>query len=565
MPGGGLFEMSIDHGNIRWNGWGWTAHKDKLAEQDVLWTWLAAELGMPALLATPARPLESVAIAASRLSGAERARLVEILGADRFRDDPFERAFHARGRSYHDLIRLRAGELSVAPDAVLYPRTTEEVQALVAACAEAGIAIVPYGGGTSVVGGVSAIQGRFKSVVTLDMSVMDRIVDIDPQAMTATFEAGIYGPALEKALLAKNLTLGHHPQSFEFSTLGGWIAHRGAGQGSNRYGRAEDWLVAAKLVTPRGVLQTGGFPASATGPRLNDLVLGSEGVFGIITEATVRLHAAPAASEYYGYLFKDFASGIAAIRRAESDGVGATMLRLSDQIETKFYRAFGTLGKNLSFRDRLAQWYLDNRGFDEKACALIAGFEGETTAVADARLQFQVLAKKHGAMALGEAQGQRWKEGRFHGPYLRDPMMDRGVGVDTFETAATWSKLGALHVAVRDALEGAVRETAPRAGGRGIVGCHVSHSYIDGASLYFTCIFPRQLDGELGQWRTIKKAASDAIIKNGGTISHHHGVGEDHLPWLAAEKGSLGIDILRAVKMALDPKGIMNPGKLIPG
>lgn len=557
--------MSIDHGNIRWNGWGWTAHKDKLAEQDVLWTWLAAELGMPALLATPARPLESVAIAPSRLSGAERARLVEILGADRFRDDPFERAFHARGRSYHDLIRLRAGELSVAPDAVLYPRTTEEVQALVAACAEAGIAIVPYGGGTSVVGGVSAIQGRFKSVVTLDMSVMDRIVDIEPQAMTATFEAGIYGPALEKALLAKNLTLGHHPQSFEFSTLGGWIAHRGAGQGSNRYGRAEDWLVAAKLVTPRGVLQTGGFPASATGPRLNDLVLGSEGVFGIITEATVRLHAAPAASEYYGYLFKDFASGIAAIRRAESDGVGATMLRLSDQIETKFYRAFGTLGKNLSFRDRLAQLYLDNRGFDEKACALIAGFEGETTAVADARLQFQVLAKKHGAMALGEAQGQRWKEGRFHGPYLRDPMMDRGVGVDTFETAATWSKLGALHVAVRDALEGAVRETAPRAGARGIVGCHVSHSYIDGASLYFTCIFPRQLDGELGQWRTIKKAASDAIIKNGGTISHHHGVGEDHLPWLAAEKGSLGIDILRAVKMALDPKGIMNPGKLIPG
>jgi alkyldihydroxyacetonephosphate synthase len=168
-------------------------------------------------------------------------------------------------------------------------------------------------------------------------------------------------------------------------------------------------------------------------------------------------------------------------------------------------------------------------------------------------------------MALGETQGQRWKEGRFNGPYLRDPMMDRGVGVDTLETAASWSRLDTLHVSVRDALESAVRETAPRAGGRGIVGCHVSHSYIDGASLYFTCIFPRQLDDELGQWRTIKKAASDAIIRNGGTISHHHGIGEDHLPWLAAEKGSLGIDILRAIKMALDPKGIMNPGKLIPG
>jgi len=557
--------MSIDHSNIRWNGWGWTAHKDKIAEQDALWTWLAAELGMPALLATPARPLESLAVAPSRLTAAERGRFVDILGPERVRDDKFERAFHARGRSYHDLIQLRAGDLSTVPDAVLYPRTSEDVQAILALAAETGIAIVPYGGGTSVVGGVSAIQGRFKSVVTLDISVMDRMVDIDPQAMTATFEAGIYGPALEKTLLTKGLTLGHYPQSFEFSTLGGWIAHRGAGQGSNRYGRADDWLVAAKLVTPRGVLQTGGFPASATGPRLNDLVLGSEGVFGIITEAKVRLHAAPTANEYRGYLFKDFAGGIAAIRQAEASGVGATMLRLSDHIETKFYRAFGAVGKTLSFRDRFAQLYLDNRGFNEKSCALIAGFEGEATAVVDTRLRFDVIAKKHGAMPLGEAQGQRWKEGRFHGPYLRDPMMDRGVGVDTFETAASWSKLDAMHVSVRDALENAVRETAPRAGGRGIVGCHVSHSYIDGASLYFTCIFPRQLDDEIGQWRTIKKAASDAIIANGGTISHHHGIGEDHLPWLVTEKGSLGIDILRAVKMVLDPKGIMNPGKLIPG
>ncbi|HLJ51749.1 MAG TPA: FAD-binding protein, partial [Rhizomicrobium sp.] len=190
--------MSIDHSNIRWNGWGWTAHKDQLAEQDGVWTWLAAELGMPALLATPARPLESIAVAPSRLNTAERQRLVDILGAERVRDDTYERAFHARGRSYHDLIQLRAGDLAAVPDAVLYPRATEEVQAVLAMAAETGIAIIPYGGGTSVVGGVSAAQGRFKSVLTLDMSVMDRIVDIDPQSMTATFEAGILGPALEK-------------------------------------------------------------------------------------------------------------------------------------------------------------------------------------------------------------------------------------------------------------------------------------------------------------------------------------------------------------------------------
>jgi len=556
--------MTIDHRAIRWNGWGWTAHKDQLAENDLFWSWLATELGMPALLATPARPLESITIPTSRLPAEHRARFVALLGAERVRDDAYERAYHALGRSYHDLIRLRTGDLSTVPDAVLLPRTSDEVQATLAVCGECGIAAVPYGGGTSVVGALTADPGRFKSVVTISLSEMDRVIDIDAQSMTATFEAGILGPALEKALQAKGLTLGHHPQSFEFSTLGGWIAHRGAGQGSNRYGRAEDWLVGAKVITPRGVLQTGGFPASATGPRLNDLVLGSEGVLGIITEATVRLHALPAASDYRGYLFKDFASGVAAIRSAMINGIDVTMLRLSDSIETKFYRTFGALGKKRTVRDRISQLYLDSRGFDEKSCALIAGFEGESSAVKEARHRFDVLTKKLGALALGESQGKRWKEGRFHGPYLRDPMMDRGVGVDTLETAISWSKLDTLYITVRDAIEAAIRETAPRAGARGLVSCHISHSYTDGASLYFTYIFPRALDGELAQWRTIKRAASDAIVKNGGTISHHHGIGEDHLPWMAVEKGSLGIDILRAVKMALDPKGILNPGKLIP-
>ncbi|MGZ5936632.1 MAG: FAD-binding oxidoreductase, partial [Rhizomicrobium sp.] len=529
--------MSIDHSKIRWNGWGWTAHKDQLAEHEVLWTWLAGELGMPALLATPARPLESITLAPSRLTIEDRARFIEILGAERVRGDQYERAFHARGRSYHDLIYLRSGDLSTAPDAVLYPRSTDEVLATLAAAGEGGVAVVPYGGGTSVVGGVTGSHGRFKSVVALDLSAMDRVIDIDAQSMTATVEAGIYGPALEKALQTRGFTLGHHPQSFEFSTLGGWIAHRGAGQGSNRYGRAEDWLVGTKVVTPRGVLHTGGFPASSAGPRLNDLVLGSEGVFGIVTEATVRLHPLPTASDYYGYLFKDFGSGIAAIRAAAREEIPVTMLRLSDPMETKFYRAFGSLGKKRTLRDRFAQFYVTNRGFDEKACAMIAGFEGETTTVVDERLRFDVLAKKHGALALGESQGKRWKEGRFHGPYMRDPMMDRGVGVDTLETAASWSKLDGLYIAVRDVLESAIRENAPRAGAHGVVSCHISHSYPDGASLYFTYVFPRMLDGEIAQWRAIKKAASDAIIANGGTISHHHGVGEDHLPWMAAEKG----------------------------
>ncbi len=286
--------MNVDRTKIRWNGWGWAAHKDELGAREDVWTWLASELGMPALLATPPRPLEEIPLPASALSAEDRQKLSAIVGTDRVREDRYERAFHALGRSYHDLLRLRAGDLPCVPDAVVYPRGTDEVLAVLALAAERAIAVIPYGGGTSVVGGVSAARGTFSAAITLDMSAMNRVIDIDPVSQTATAEAGIYGPALEKALAAKGLTLGHTPQSFEFSTLGGWIGHAGAGQGSNRYGRAADWLVGVKLATPRGLMTTGDFPASAAGPSLKELVVGSEGVFGIVTEATIRVHELPA-------------------------------------------------------------------------------------------------------------------------------------------------------------------------------------------------------------------------------------------------------------------------------
>ncbi|HVU19901.1 MAG TPA: FAD-binding oxidoreductase, partial [Rhizomicrobium sp.] len=282
--------MSKDRSKISWNGWGWAAHKDALSGREEVWTWLAAELGMPSLLATPPCDLKDITLPAGRLSAGARTTLVALLGQDRVRDDDYERAFHSLGRSYHDLLKLRAGDLSVAPDAVLYPRGSDEVLALLNFASENDIAVVPYGGGTSVVGGVSAARGNFAAVVTIDLSGMDRVIDIDTTSRTATVEAGIYGPALETTLQAKGMTLGHYPQSYEFSTLGGWIAHRGAGQGSSRYGRAEDWLASAKLATPQGMLNTNGFPGSSAGPQLNDIVLGSEGIFGIVTEATVRLH-----------------------------------------------------------------------------------------------------------------------------------------------------------------------------------------------------------------------------------------------------------------------------------
>lgn len=556
--------MGIDQSRLRWNGWGLAAHQDASVEHEEVWTWLAGELGMPSLLATPARALEDIALPASRLNAEAIAGLTDIVGEDNLRTDNFTRAYHARGRSYHDLLHLRAGDISTAPDAVLYPRGSGELAALLDYAQSREIAIIPYGGGSSVVGGVTGTGGEFMRAITLDLTGMARLIDSDQLSLTARAEAGISGPALEKALAARGLTLGHFPQSFEYSTLGGWIAHRGAGQQSNAYGRAEDWLKAVTLITPRGGLSTENYPASAAGPRLTDLICGSEGAFGIIAEAEIRVQHLPAASAFAAYLFPDFARGAAAIREAVQSGVAAAMLRLSDPDETRFYRAYGSIGKRAGFGSFLAKHYLTARGLGGGFCALIANFEGTASDTAHARSRFAAIARRLGGVGIGSGPGKSWAKGRFHGPYLRDPMLDRGVGVDTLETATDWSNVERLHSAVRQALIGAIAATVPRPGARGIVMCHISHSYPDGASLYFTYIFPRALDGEIAQWQAIKRAASAAIASHGGTISHHHGVGEDHRDYLAREKGALGIEVLRAVKHTLDPKGILNPGKLIP-
>lgn len=556
--------MTIERKKVMWNGWGWTARADDLAAREELWSWLASELGMPSLLATPAHPFEELAIAESRLSPGERGSFVAILGADRVRDDAFERASHARGKSYHDLLCLRAGDLGELPDAVLYPRGAEEVQQILAFAGEGGIAVVPYGGGTSIVGGVNASSGGLHAVVSLDLSAMDRVVEIDSMSGVATVEAGISGVSLEKSLAARALTLGHFPQSFEFSTLGGWIAHRSAGQLCNRYGGPQEWLLSARLATPKGALATEEFPASAIGPRLTDLIIGSEGVFGVITEARLRVRPAPESRAYQGYLFRDFASGITAVRQAMREDVPAAMLRLFDARETGFYRAMDDIGRAPTIAKRLADAYLELRGFDSRAALMIAAFEGTRRSVAAARRSFHAIAGRLGAVSLGNGLGERWLKDRYKGPYVRDSMLDRSLGADTLETAATWSRLPALYAAVRSTLESTIRQTAPYPASRGIVMCCIGHAYPEGASLDFTYIFPRAFDGEIAQWQAIKKAATDAVIAYGGTLSHHYGVGQEHLPWMATQMSPLGGDVLRAIKRTLDPNGILNPGKLIP-
>jgi alkyldihydroxyacetonephosphate synthase len=394
---------------------------------------------------------------------------------------------------------------------------------------------------------------------------MDKLISVEPTDKTAIAEAGIYGPALEEALTKQGATLGHFPQSFEFSSLGGWIAHRGSGQLSNRYGSANNWLISAELATSRGRFSTEAFPASAAGPQLVDLIPGSEGQFGIITRASFRVRPIPQRRLYWSYLFPNFESGVNAIRTAAQEDVETAMLRLSDPAETKFYRDFTAIGKKgKPVRESMEKFFLGRHGLLDTPSALVAAFEGDTDSVSATHRKFQAIAKRFGASSLGRERGESWYRNRFQGPYLRDPLLDHGVGVDTLETAVSWSRLAPLYTAIRKALEETIAANVPCVGARGIVMCHIGHSYSDGACLYFTYLFPRDLENEIPQWEKIKRSASEAIVANGGTISHHHGIGQDHLPWIRKEKGDLGIEVLRAIKRTLDPSGILNPGKLLP-
>jgi alkyldihydroxyacetonephosphate synthase len=391
---------------------------------------------------------------------------------------------------------------------------------------------------------------------------MNHILEIDVEALTARVQPGIYGPQLEAQLQADGFTLGHYPQSFEFSTLGGWVAARGAGQQCNRYGAAAKFLVGARVISPRGVLETKNFPNSAAGPDLNHLIAGSEGTLGFITEVSVRLHRLPAARDYRAYLFPNFIAGTTALRELVQEHTDVAMLRLSDESETHFYTKVHGLGKRKTWMKHLAKQALAAAGLPQRPCVLMVGLEGSRRSVAGAGLKVTQTCFRHRGIPAGTGPGQGWYETRFQTPYLRDHLMNRGIGIDTLETATSWSNLHQLHQAVREAVSEALRQDG--FAGEPIVLGHISHSYQTGASLYFTYIFPMQIGGEIEQWLKIKRAASDAIRDNGGTISHHHGVGVDHLDWIEPEKGALGVAVLRATKKALDPKGLMNPGKLIP-
>ncbi len=525
--------------DMLWSGWGDPAKAAPLPEPTV--GLLRDLLGVRPAAAPPVA-LAEIEIAAPRLPGADLNALAGIVGDANVRADTESRVRHTRGKSTPDLLRIRAGETSDAPDAVVLPGGHDEVLAVLRLCARKRIAVVPFGGGTSVVGGL-APRG-VAAFIALDLRRMDALVSVDEVSRTAVLQPGLRAPAAEALLAEHGFTLGHFPQSFEWASIGGFAAARSSGQASAGYGRFDDMVVGLTVATPEGTLDLGRAPRSAAGPDLRQLVLGSEGAFGVITSVRVRVRPVPQARRYEGWRFASFGQGAAALRRLAQDGPLPTVLRLSDETETMV---------------GLADPAAIGGGSPSAGCLAVVGFEGVPERVAERRARAADVLRDAGGEPLGTGPGDKWEHGRFNAPYLRDSLLDVGAFVETLETAAFWSDIPGLYEAVRSALTGTLSST----GTPPLVMCHISHVYASGASLYFTVV-SAQGEDPIAHWDRAKHAANDAIAGAGGTISHHHGVGTDHRDWYAREIGPLGAAVLRAVKERVDPAGILNPGVLVP-
>ena len=526
----------------RWNGWGFVGEEVDFPAGAR--AWLSERLGNGEPLSC--RSEEDVEVPAA-------LPLPEF--ECEVRADREARLHHACGQSFADLVALRAGQIAGFPDAVLLPADAPEVVGALETAARAGVAVIPRGGGTSVVGGVT-VTPHERPAVVLSLARLDRLEALDRVSLLASFGAGTTGPQVEGALAHVGLRLGHEPQSFELSTVGGWIATRSAGHRSTGVGKIEDLVAGLEVATARGLWKLPPQPASAAGPELRRLLAGSEARAGVITSATLRVRDVPASEDGAVVLFPSWESGVSACRDLLQSQVPLEVLRLSDVTETEFGRAILELSPIVR---RASRWLLGRPRW-RSASSLLLGWAGDARQVRQARGAALALCRRHDGLSVGRSGWRRWRHERFRHPYLRDALLDHGWGVDTLETATPWRALPSLHVEVGKALE----EAAQGLGVRVATLCHLSHAYRDGASLYFTFFWPMAAGRELDQWAELKAAATEALLQAGGTLSHHHGVGSMHARYLEREIGECGVRALRALAGALDPEGILNPGVLVP-
>lgn len=471
---------------------------------------------------------------------------IKILGEKNVSLDVYDRLKHSYGKFYGELLSLRQKKISRIADAVLYPSSENQILKILKYCTEQGISVLPFGGGTSV---TMATQTPQKGVVINISRYLNRILELNRENHTVRVQAGILGPQLEKALNEQGFTCGHFPQSFEFSTVGGWIAARGAGQASTGYGPIEELLLALRVVTPQGILKTKEYPRSAIGPDLKQIFIGSEGAFGIISEATLKIFPyRPDKNRMLSFFFPNFSLAVQAMREILQAKMGFPhFFRISDGEETQV----ALLMKNME--NSFVGKTLNLLGYKPgERCLMYATLEGEPTVHAAVSRQMKKIARSHKGIFVGGYPTRKWLSQRFSSAYMRDPLMDAGVRIDTIETSTTWDNLLPLHQAVRQYIK-AFEKTF-------CLG-HISHAYETGANLYFVYVSPMR-ENEAKDFSTFHEGLIDVIVKHGGCLSHHHGIGRLFSGRLKEEIGDLGKSILGAIKKKLDPEGILNPGVL---
>ena len=555
--------MEADIRHMKWWGWG---HEDVTFDDSTkpeLWPYLKRELGVDEIRWEKPVAFEDVTLPEQKNNEAFLAAIRAGLGDGQVVDDKKSRLVHAAGKSFRDLWLMRHGQVQFAPDCVVYPDTEEDVALVVRAAHEHGVVLVPFGGGSNIAGCLVPSDRGGRMVVSLDMCRMHRVLEVDRYSLTARIQPGVYGQHLEDQLAEHGVTLGHFPDSFLHSTLGGWVATRSAGMQSDIYGKIEDMVISLRMVTPSGTIITRTVPKSSNGIDIKHLCIGSEGILGVITEVVVQVHHKPEKEDWYGWLFPDFKSGLDAIHECHRGDCMPTVTRLNDPKKTALSFAFKH--PKTGIKDKIAKafkWYIGNvKKIDfNQCCLMVVKYEGTPQAFNRIKNRVTAIYEKHRGVCLGAEPGRSFAKVKFDFPHLRDYVMDRSIMADVSETATTWDNLRTLHESGLADVEQAIKDTGVDAW----VGCHLSHSYRTGASLYFTFGCLQREGREIEQYLYVKKAAEDAFMKNGGTLSHHHAVGTEHLPWVEEDLSPTGLKAVKALKAGLDPNDIMNPGKIIP-
>jgi alkyldihydroxyacetonephosphate synthase len=549
---------------MKWWGWGLEGVAFTHADKPDLAPFIEEVLGLTVGSVTAAPPrLDDLRVPASGVPDALRDALRQVVGDAFVSVDALDRVVHARGKSLRDLIRQRRGDFMRIPDVVVRPGDEDEVTAVLQVALAADAVVIAFGGGSSISGSLEAPAAETRPVISVDLARLDKLLEIDGPSRLARVQAGVFGPHLEEQLGRRGYTLGHLPDSFTHSTLGGWIATRSSGMQSDRYGDIADLTKGLRVVTPSGTLVTRPVPAASTGPSIRQMVLGSEGRLGIITEATVEVRRLPAQRTILGYLFPTFFDGVAAMRDIAESDCSVSVTRVSDAHETQF--SFATRKQPTlldTLQSRALRTFLRRRlGYDVSQMALsFIGYEGSVRGVKRQRSAVGRIVKRHGGLCIGSGPGALYDQKKFDTPYIRDFLLDRGAAGDVSETAMPWSRLTGVY----DAVSAAAHAAFDQIGVQGYLMCHLSHSYHAGACLYFTFAFVPTPSGDiLGEYDVVKSAVQQSFVDAGATLSHHHAVGSEHARWLEQDISAPGVAMLKALFDGTDPGQHLNPGKIV--